>query len=144
MSGTRQLHSSSVPHFQISFSSRVVFVSDSLFLFLIFLNLQSCTDGLGSLPSVSACMGDKLSKVAERSASIISQISASTTFPITASMTYLISASTTSLISASMTFLISASIIHLLPADREGSSSDKNAGSRCRFCLCQAHGDLTV
>ena len=46
----------------------------------LLLNLQSCTDGFGSLPSVSACMGDKLSKVAERfSASTIPLISASTT-----------------------------------------------------------------
>merc|ERR1712045_611452 len=28
--------------------------------------LSSCTDGLGSLPSVSACMGDKISKLTEK------------------------------------------------------------------------------
>ena len=49
-----------------------IFCSCLVFLYLcpipcqdfLLLHLQSCSDGLGSLPSVSACMGDKLSKVA--------------------------------------------------------------------------------
>ena len=53
-----QLHISIFPFRLVSYLCQI------FPLYFLFLNLQSCTDGLGSLPSVSACMGDKLSKVA--------------------------------------------------------------------------------
>ena len=66
VSGTRQ-HSSSVDHFQTLFRLVSYFSPIYLHTYYLLCTLQSCTDGLGSLPSVSACMGDKLSKVETKS-----------------------------------------------------------------------------